>query len=166
VGVFQQLLIIDNFNEFRVCLCVWDNFSVFFIANYLLVSLQNNRYPVRRQLSMRISEAMVGLITTFSWTHSNPNVDASHNFSCRAQPYYCIYNIKESPHSSLSTPTIYNLDGQTQYKTEISFIMIMYPNMIVLTIHSIEDPPHSLYFGSNCSFHSLFSILIHQNKRH
>jgi hypothetical protein len=47
---FQQLLIFDNFIEFRVCLCVWGNFFVFFLANYLLVSLQNNRYSVRRQL--------------------------------------------------------------------------------------------------------------------
>jgi hypothetical protein len=50
VGIFQQLLIIDNFIEFRVFLCVWDNFHVFFLANCLLNSLQNNHYSVRRQL--------------------------------------------------------------------------------------------------------------------
>jgi hypothetical protein len=27
-----------------------DNFPVFFLANYLLISLQNNHYSIRRQL--------------------------------------------------------------------------------------------------------------------
>jgi hypothetical protein len=47
---FQQLLIIDNFIEFRVFLGFWGDFLVFFLANYLLISLQNNRYSVRRQI--------------------------------------------------------------------------------------------------------------------
>jgi len=50
VGVFQKLLIIDKFIEFRVFLCFWGDFLVFFLTNYLLISLQNNRYSVRRQL--------------------------------------------------------------------------------------------------------------------
>jgi hypothetical protein len=43
-------LFIDNFIEFRVSLCFCGEFPVFFLANYLLISLQNNRYFVRRQL--------------------------------------------------------------------------------------------------------------------
>jgi len=50
VSIFQQLLIIDNFIEFRVCLYFWGNFPIFFLANCLLISMQNNRYSVRRQL--------------------------------------------------------------------------------------------------------------------
>jgi hypothetical protein len=50
VGVFQQLLFINNFIEFKVSLYFWGEFLVFFLTNYLLISLQNNRYSVRRQL--------------------------------------------------------------------------------------------------------------------
>jgi hypothetical protein len=48
------LLIIDNFIEFRVSLCFWGDFLVFFLANYLLISLQNNRYSVQRQLVSKL----------------------------------------------------------------------------------------------------------------
>jgi hypothetical protein len=41
-------LIIDNFIEFRDSLYFWGDFLIFFFANYLLISLQNNRYSVRR----------------------------------------------------------------------------------------------------------------------
>jgi hypothetical protein len=54
VGAFQQLLFIDNFIEFKVFLCFWGEFLVFFIANYLLISLQNNRYYVRPQLVSKL----------------------------------------------------------------------------------------------------------------
>jgi hypothetical protein len=47
---FQQLLFVDNFIEFRVSLCFWGEFPVFFLANYLLISLQIIRYSVRRQI--------------------------------------------------------------------------------------------------------------------
>jgi hypothetical protein len=43
---FRQLIVIDNLSKFRVFSLFWGEFTVFFLANYLLVSLQNNRYSV------------------------------------------------------------------------------------------------------------------------
>jgi hypothetical protein len=43
-------LFIDNFIEFRVSLCFWGEFLVLLLANYLLISLENNCYSVQRQL--------------------------------------------------------------------------------------------------------------------
>jgi hypothetical protein len=47
---FFRQLFIDNFIELRVFQWFWGEFPVFFLANYLLISLQTYRYSVRRQL--------------------------------------------------------------------------------------------------------------------
>jgi len=41
----------------------WDNLSVFFLANCLLISLQNNRYSVRRQLVSELPETSFSSIS-------------------------------------------------------------------------------------------------------
>jgi hypothetical protein len=82
VTVFQQLLIIDNFIEFRVCLCVWDNFSVFFLTNYLLISLQNNCYFVRLQLVSELQhfpETSSSSISMVGGRGQVPNEEAPHH---------------------------------------------------------------------------------------
>jgi hypothetical protein len=38
----------------------WINFSVFFIANYLLINLQNNHYFIRCQYHIKINVGLSG----------------------------------------------------------------------------------------------------------
>jgi hypothetical protein len=45
---------IDNLSNSEFSLCFWGEFPVFFRAIYLLISLQNNRYYVRRQLVSKL----------------------------------------------------------------------------------------------------------------
>jgi hypothetical protein len=45
----NNFIIINNLSNSEFSLCFWGEFHVFFLAIYLLISLQNNRYSVRRQ---------------------------------------------------------------------------------------------------------------------
>jgi hypothetical protein len=43
----DSFVIIDNLSNSKFSLCFWGEFLVFFLAIYLLISLQNNHYSVR-----------------------------------------------------------------------------------------------------------------------
>jgi hypothetical protein len=72
------LIILSNF---RVFLCFWGNFPVFFLANCLLISLHNNRYFVRCQLVSELQhflETSSSSVSMAGGCGQVPNEEAPH----------------------------------------------------------------------------------------